>query len=46
VALIAMWVMSGQVDLRDQRAIAQFYQFIWKLFFLEYVFFPIACLLW
>jgi homogentisate phytyltransferase / homogentisate geranylgeranyltransferase len=46
VALIAMWVVSWQVDLKDRAAIAQFYQFIWKLFFLEYLFFPVACLLW
>jgi homogentisate phytyltransferase / homogentisate geranylgeranyltransferase len=46
VALVTMWVLSFQVDLRDQEAIAQFYQFIWKLFFLEYLFFPISCLLW
>jgi homogentisate phytyltransferase / homogentisate geranylgeranyltransferase len=46
VALVTMWVLSFQVDLRDQESIAGFYQFIWKLFFLEYLFFPIACLLW
>jgi homogentisate phytyltransferase / homogentisate geranylgeranyltransferase len=46
VALVTMWVLSLQVDLRDQEAIAGFYQFIWKLFFLEYLFFPISCLLW
>jgi homogentisate phytyltransferase / homogentisate geranylgeranyltransferase len=39
-----MWWRSRGVDLGDQRAIAQFYQFIWKLFFLEYLLFPIACL--
>jgi homogentisate phytyltransferase / homogentisate geranylgeranyltransferase len=36
---------SLQVDLEQKSAIAQFYQFIWKLFFLEYFVFPIACLL-
>jgi homogentisate phytyltransferase / homogentisate geranylgeranyltransferase len=46
VALIALWVMSFRVDLQDRGAIAQFYQFIWKLFFLEYLFFPLSCLLW
>jgi homogentisate phytyltransferase / homogentisate geranylgeranyltransferase len=44
-ALIALWVLSGRVDLQDKASIAQFYQFIWKLFFLEYLLFPIACLL-
>jgi homogentisate phytyltransferase / homogentisate geranylgeranyltransferase len=36
---------SQKVDLDDKSAIAQFYQFIWKLFFLEYLLFPLACLL-
>ncbi|MBD2363816.1 homogentisate phytyltransferase [Anabaena minutissima FACHB-250] len=45
VALCWMWVRSLAVDLQDKKAIAQFYQFIWKLFFLEYLMFPIACLL-
>ncbi len=43
--LVALWLRSFQVDLQDQGAIAQFYQFIWKLFFLEYLLFPVACLL-
>ena len=41
-----MWWQSRNVDLQDNRAIAQFYQFIWKLFFLEYLIFPAACLLY
>lgn len=44
-ALIAFWILSWRVDLQDKHSIAQFYQFIWKLFFLEYLLFPIACLL-
>ncbi|AFZ33189.1 homogentisate phytyltransferase [Gloeocapsa sp. PCC 7428] len=40
-----MWWRSRQVDLQDKSAIASFYQFIWKLFFLEYLIFPAACLL-
>lgn len=43
--LALFWVQSLRVDLTQKRAIAQFYQFIWKLFFLEYLLFPIACLL-
>jgi homogentisate phytyltransferase / homogentisate geranylgeranyltransferase len=43
VALVLLWIMSLKVNLRDQRAIAQFYQFIWKLFYLEYILFPLAC---
>ncbi len=40
-----MWWLSQKVDLQDKRAIADFYQFIWKLFYLEYLVFPMACLL-
>jgi homogentisate phytyltransferase / homogentisate geranylgeranyltransferase len=43
--LILLWWRSRQVDLENKIAIAQFYQFIWKLFFLEYLFFPASCLL-
>ncbi len=45
VALGLMWFKSKSVDLQDKSAIAKFYQFIWKLFFVEYLIFPIACLL-
>ncbi|AFY64572.1 homogentisate phytyltransferase [Geitlerinema sp. PCC 7407] len=44
-ALGLFWALSTRVDLQSQRAIADFYQFIWKLFFLEYLLFPAACLL-
>jgi homogentisate phytyltransferase/homogentisate geranylgeranyltransferase len=40
-----LWWRSQSVDLQDKSAIARFYQFIWKLFFLEYLLFPAACLL-
>ncbi|WP_009632736.1 homogentisate phytyltransferase [Synechocystis sp. PCC 7509] len=43
--LVLLWWRSFQVDLLDKIAIASFYQFIWKLFFLEYLIFPAACLL-
>ncbi len=45
VALGLMWWQSWGVDLQDKNAIARYYQFIWKLFFLEYFIFPAACLL-
>ncbi|CEJ42865.1 Homogentisate prenyltransferase (Uncharacterized protein) [Umezakia ovalisporum] len=45
VVMAGMWMRSLAVDLEDKTAIAQFYQFIWKLFYLEYIMFPIACLL-
>ncbi|MBM0743904.1 homogentisate phytyltransferase [Phormidium sp. CLA17] len=40
-----LWLRSVQVDLHDKGSISRFYQFIWKLFFLEYLLFPIACLI-
>ncbi|MFB2934914.1 homogentisate phytyltransferase [Aerosakkonemataceae cyanobacterium BLCC-F154] len=43
-ALGLLWWQSRKVDLQDKMAIAKFYQFIWKLFFLEYLLFPLACL--
>ena len=45
VALGLLWLRSTQVDLTAQSSISAYYQFIWKLFFLEYLMFPIACLL-
>ncbi len=44
IALGLMWWQSWNVDLESQEAIARFYQFIWKLFFMEYLIFPLACL--
>jgi homogentisate phytyltransferase/homogentisate geranylgeranyltransferase len=44
-ALVALWWRSKQVNLQDKTSVSRFYQFIWKLFFLEYLMFPIACLL-
>ena len=43
--LLLLWGRSQTVDLENKSAIAQFYQFIWKLFYLEYLLFPIACFL-
>lgn len=45
IVLSLLWWRSQKVDLSDKKSIAQFYQFIWKLFFLEYLMFPMACLL-
>jgi len=44
VALSLFWWRSLGVDLTDRSAIASCYQFIWKLFFLEYLIFPMTCL--
>ncbi|MBD2021042.1 homogentisate phytyltransferase [Leptolyngbya sp. FACHB-36] len=41
----SLWWRSRQVNLQDRTSISRFYQFIWKLFFLEYLLFPVACLL-
>jgi homogentisate phytyltransferase/homogentisate geranylgeranyltransferase len=45
MALGFMWLRSYKLDLQDKHEITRFYQFIWKLFFLEYLIFPAACLL-
>ena len=38
-----LWWGSRDVDLEQKESITNFYQFIWKLFFFEYLLFPIAC---
>jgi homogentisate phytyltransferase/homogentisate geranylgeranyltransferase len=43
--LLLLWWRSRRVNLEDKSEISRFYQFIWKLFFLEYIIFPIACLI-
>ena len=43
ILLGLLWWRSGDMDLDNKNAIASFYQFIWKLFFLEYLLFPFAC---
>ena len=43
--LLLLWWRSQRVDLDDKSMIAKFYQFIWKLFYLEYLLFPVACFL-
>ncbi|MBK1986375.1 homogentisate phytyltransferase [Sphaerospermopsis aphanizomenoides BCCUSP55] len=44
IPLIVMWIQSRKVDLQDKNDLARFYQFIWKLFFVEYFIFPLACI--
>ncbi|MEL4895905.1 homogentisate phytyltransferase [Crocosphaera sp. Alani8] len=39
---LLLW-RSQRVNLGEKNSIAQFYQFIWRLFFLEYLLFPLAC---
>lgn len=43
--LLLLWWRSRSVNLAEKSEIARFYQFIWKLFFLEYLVFPMACLI-
>lgn len=43
LALGALWLISVRVDLTHRAAIARYYQFIWVLFYLEYLLFPAAC---
>jgi homogentisate phytyltransferase / homogentisate geranylgeranyltransferase len=38
-----LWWRSQDINLDQKESIARFYQFIWKLFFLEYLIFPIVC---
>ena len=45
ILLALLWWRSQKVDLENRGAIANFYQFIWKLFFLEYLIFPALCLI-
>ncbi|MEM6251715.1 MAG: homogentisate phytyltransferase [Cyanobacteria bacterium P01_D01_bin.156] len=47
LALIYFWYLSCQLspDETDGFSYREFYQFVWKLFFLEYLLFPTACLL-
>lgn len=42
--LVVLWQSSKNVNLRDRQTVRQFYQLIWKLFFVEYLLFPFACL--
>ena len=44
-ALGSMWLRGHKIDLQEKTEVTRFYQFIWKLFFLEYLIFPAACLL-
>ena len=42
--LLLFWYRSRQLNPNNHRQVTQFYQWIWKLFFLEYIIFPLACL--
>ncbi len=42
--LAGLWWRAQPIDLANRQQISRFYQFIWKLFFVEYLLFPLACL--
>lgn len=43
--LLMMWVISIKVDPAKRLSISKYYLFIWVLFYAEYIFFPISCLI-
>ncbi len=47
LALVSFWYFSYQIRPTDTTRLnyQEFYQFVWKLFFIEYLIFPTACLL-
>lgn len=40
ILLMWLWIRAKEVNLEEKREISDFYQFIWKLFFWEYLLFP------
>ena len=44
LALAMLWWRAVRLDADDQRAVVLHYMFIWKLFYLEFAAFPIACM--
>ncbi len=45
LALVVLWARAARLDPNDHEAVVAHYMFIWKLFYLEFAAFPIACLL-
>ncbi|MGC1217397.1 MAG: homogentisate phytyltransferase, partial [Phormidesmis sp.] len=48
IGILSFWWLSRRVDLdpapiKKDISYPEFYQFIWKLFFVEYLIFPLAC---
>ncbi|MDS3861995.1 homogentisate phytyltransferase [Thermosynechococcaceae cyanobacterium BACA0444] len=39
--LVILWLQARRVELNDITSITRFYQFIWRLFFWEYIFLPV-----
>jgi len=45
VALAMLWVRASRLDTDDHAAVVAHYMFVWKLFYLEFAAFPVACIL-
>jgi homogentisate phytyltransferase / homogentisate geranylgeranyltransferase len=45
LALTTLWVRAARLDADDHDAVVAHYMFIWKLFYVEFAAFPIACIL-
>ena len=43
--LTLLWLRSQKVNLEEKQQITDFYQFIWKLFFIEYILYPLGAFL-
>lgn len=42
VLLVTLWIINSRVELGNHRSVKLYYQFIWGLFFMEYLTFAIA----
>jgi homogentisate phytyltransferase/homogentisate geranylgeranyltransferase len=45
LALTVLWLRAARLDADDRAAVVAHYMFIWRLFYLEFAAFPIACML-
>jgi homogentisate phytyltransferase/homogentisate geranylgeranyltransferase len=44
-ALVVMWLLGSGVDAADNTAVRRYYMIIWKLFYFEFLAFPLAVVL-
>ncbi|MEM9921187.1 MAG: homogentisate phytyltransferase [Bacteroidota bacterium] len=45
LSFVLLWIANKRLDLEDQSSIRKYYQFIWILFFMEYIVFALTSLL-
>jgi homogentisate phytyltransferase/homogentisate geranylgeranyltransferase len=45
LVLFLLWLRARQVEPEQQASMGRFYRFIWTLFYVEYLVFPLACIL-